>query len=177
GRYFEACLNPMGYSRQFDFLGNSIACLLKLGTLEQRTSILETGQSIVHNLPLKLCPAFWPPIFETDPEWPSLHLSFKDKFRNEPFRYHNGGSWPMVTGWWGSALLTEGYRDDAIAVLNTLHVANSLGQDENVWEFNECFTSITGAPDGVTPCAWSAAAPLMLNAQLSGRSSLTFGNP
>lgn len=174
---FQASLSPTGYGRQFDFFGNALATLLQLGTSEQRTALLDHGQQVVEKLVLHICPAFWPPVFEGDPEWASLTAYFRDKFSNVPFHYHNGGSWPMVTGWWGSALTVEKRRDEAIELLNHLQTANALGREGRHWEFNECFSSLTGEPNGVTPCAWSASAPLLLASMLAGSTRLCMANP
>lgn len=173
---FEASFNPTGYSRQFDFLGNAIAVLLKLGTAEQREKLLDDGQQIISTLMLKICPAFWPPIFEGEPEWHGLSAHYRDKFSNFPFHYHNGGSWPMVSGWWGAALLAENRRTGAEQLLQSLQFANSLGNDDATWEFNECFSSLTGEPQGTTPCAWSASAPLLLNGLLEEQAGLYLCN-
>lgn len=164
--YFQAALSPTGYSRQFDFFGNALAVILGLGSFEQREMILDHGQSIIRNVVLKIAPSFWPPIFQGDPEWATISAAYGHSFRNNPFEFHNGGSWPVVTGWWGAALISEGRRDDAIELLNQLHVANAIGQEGREWEFSECFSSLTGEPQGAPMTGWSASAPLLLHALL-----------
>lgn len=175
--YFEASMSPTGYARQFDFFGNALIVLLQLGSNQQRSTLIDYGQNIVQTSQLGICPSFWPPIFEEDPEWYHLSSNYRDKFSNTTFHYHNGGSWPMVTGWWGAALCKESRVDDATELLNHMQVANAKGRGDSSWEFNEVFSSLSGEPHGVAPCAWSASAPLFLNALIKGVGDLYMANP
>ena len=108
---------------------------------------------------LGLLPAFWPPIFEQDEHWSLLKNNCKYEFRNFPYEFHNGGSWTMVNGFYGIALVTKGEKEKALQVLEKINNANA----RNDFSFYENFNTLTEAPNGVAFCAWSAAATVLLH--------------
>ncbi|WP_245896330.1 glucosidase family protein [Flavobacterium sediminis] len=102
------------------------------------------------------------PIFENDEHWNLLKDNCKYEFRNYPYEFHNGGSWPMVNGFFGLALLFKSEQTKAKAILDRINEANSL----NDFSFFENFNSNTSMPNGVSFCAWSAAAAILLQQSL-----------
>ena len=111
---------------------------------------------------LKLLPAFWPPIQDKDLDWNLLKNNYKYEFRNHPNEFHNGGSWAMINGFFGVALLSKSKKEDALVILNAINEINAVED----FSFYENFNSKTKLPNGIPFCAWSAAATVILNQSL-----------
>ncbi len=161
--FMPCSFSPAGYKSQFDAFANSLALLLNIGSEEFQKTILYYSESIKNKTDLKLIPAFWPPIQNTDLDWHVLKNNCKFEFRNYPNEFHNGGSWPMVNGFYGLALLKLGKEDEANELLNSIHQANSIED----YGFYENFNTQTTAPNGVKFCAWSAAAAVILHQSIN----------
>lgn len=151
--------SPAGYKIQFDAFANSLALFLNIGAKSFQQDILEYSLALKKEMPLQLLPAFWPPIHETDLDWNLLKNNCKYEFRNYPHEFHNGGSWAMVNGFYGLALLSKGNNQEASQVLKAINAINAFED----FSFYENFNSATKAPNGVPFCAWSAAATVMLH--------------
>ncbi len=173
--FYLPCLKPSGYSHQFDSFSNALAVLLGLPQSDQEKKLIHYGQKLIQTLPLKMVPAFWPPIEPEDKDWMDLQDNYSVQFRNEPYHYHNGGSWPMVNGWWGLALLSTGYSEPATDLLNAIHDFNRKSQDsDHDWGFYEFGDTKTGDPKGTQHCSWSAAGAVMVQQGLENK-TLFFG--
>jgi GH15 family glucan-1,4-alpha-glucosidase len=157
--FMPCTFSPAGYKSQFDAFANSLALLLNIGDDAFQDTILNYFETLKEQMPLELIPAFWPPINESDLDWNLLKNNCKYEFRNYPYEYHNGGSWSMVNGFYGLALLSKNKKGDAQKLLKQINSANSVDD----YSFHENFNSQTKAPNGVAFCAWSAAATVMLN--------------
>ncbi|TRX42389.1 glycoside hydrolase 100 family protein [Flavobacterium restrictum] len=157
--YMPCSFSPAGYKTQFDAFANSLALCLNIGSLEFQEIILSYSLSLKAEMPMQLLPAFWPPILESDLDWNLLKNNCKYEFRNYPNEFHNGGSWAMVNGFYGLALLTKGQNQEANQLLDAINEANARED----FSFYENFNSQTKAPNGVPLCAWSAAATVMLH--------------
>lgn len=156
--FMPCSFSPAGYKTQFDAFANSLALYLKIGSEEFQNAIVNYSIALKNERLLHLLPAFWPPIEETDVDWTLLKNNCKYEFRNYPYEFHNGGSWAMVNGFFGLALLSQGKSAEAIEVLEAINKINAI---EN-YSFYENFNSKTGEQNGVPFCAWSAAAAVML---------------
>ena len=161
--YMPCSFSPSGYKTNFDAFANSLAVILNIGTDAMQNSILHHASTLASETKLGLVPAFWPPIFESDEHWNLLKNNCKYEFRNFPYEFHNGGSWSMVNGFLGLALLSKSERVKATTILNKIQDANALCN----YSFYENFNTNTEAPNGVTFCAWSAAAEVMLQQSLN----------
>lgn len=157
GDFMPCSFSPAGYKTQFDAFANSLAILLNIGSKDFQEKTIQHAEAIRNQKPLKLIPAFWPPIKETDADWNLLKNNFKYEFRNYPNEFHNGGSWPMVNGFYGLALLAQ--NQDAKTLLEAINNAN---QKED-FSFYENFNTETEMPNGVPFCTWSAAATVLLH--------------
>lgn len=175
-RYWLPALTPGGYFSQFDGFSNALAILMGLSSPEQNEQTLDHGELIIEQTGSGLVPIFWPPIQEGEPLWHDLQANFKYRFKNVPFHSHNGGVWPMVTGWWGMALHKAGRTGDAESMLEALHAFNRQG-DENIgeWAFYEHGHGQTGKPLGVPRTSWSAAAQVLLQDALDGKQLVGMG--
>lgn len=161
-KYMPCSFSPAGYKTQFDAFANSLALYLNIGSNNFQNTILEYSIALKNEMELQLLPAFWPPIKETDLDWNLLKNNCKYEFRNYPNEFHNGGSWSMVNGFYGLALLSKGKNKEADALLTAINEANAI---EN-FSFYENFNSETKAPNGVPFCAWSGAATVLLHQSL-----------
>lgn len=157
--FMPCSFSPAGYKTQFDAFANALVLLLNIGGASFQNEILNSFEIIKNETSLKLIPAFWPPIEETDLDWNLLKNNCKYEFRNYPYEFHNGGSWSMVNGFYGLALLSKNQKEAAIQVLNSINNANEI---EN-FSFFENFNTKTSKPNGVAFCAWSAAATVFLH--------------
>ena len=161
--YMPCSFSPSGYKTNFDAFANLLAVILNIGTDAMQNSILHHATTLASETKLGLVPAFWPPIFERDEHWNLLKNNCKYEFRNFPYEFHNGGSWSMVNGFLGLALLSKSETKKATTILNKIQDANALGN----YSFYENFNTNTEAPNGVSFCAWSAAAEVMLQQSLN----------
>jgi GH15 family glucan-1,4-alpha-glucosidase len=157
--FMPCSFSPAGYKTQFDAFANSLALVLNIGSDDFQNIILNYALKLKKEMPLQLLPAFWPPITETDVDWNLLKNNCKYEFRNYPNEFHNGGSWSMVNGFYGLALLTKSKKEEAIQVLEAINKINAIED----YSFYENFNSQTKHPNGVPFCAWSAAATVMLH--------------
>ena len=160
--FMPCSFSPSGYKIQFDAFANSLALFINIGTDDFQNKITTYCSTLTSEMSLGLLPAFWPPIFEQDEHWSLLKNNCKYEFRNFPYEFHNGGSWTMVNGFYGIALLTKGEKEKAIQVLEKINAANA----RNDFSFYENFNTQTEAPNGVAFCAWSAAATVLLHQSL-----------
>jgi GH15 family glucan-1,4-alpha-glucosidase len=161
--FMPCSFSPAEYKPQFDAFANSLALILNIGSEKFQDSILKHFATLKSQMPLELIPAFWPPIKESDLDWNLLKNNCKYEFRNFPYEYHNGGSWPMVNGFYGLALLYKNKKNEAIAILTAINEVNKV---EN-YSFYENFNSKTKQPNGVPFCTWSAAATVILHQSIN----------
>lgn len=161
--YMPCSFSPAGYKTQFDAFANSLALFLNIGSKDFQNNILVYSIKLKNEMPLQLLPAFWPPIKENDLDWNLLKNNCKYEFRNYPNEFHNGGSWSMVNGFYGLALLAKAKNSEALQILNAINEANAVED----FSFYENFNSETKEPNGVPFCAWSAAATVMLHQSIN----------
>lgn len=160
--YLPCSFSPSGYKTQFDAFANSLLILLGIGSKDIHTSIIDYAFDLSNSKPLGLVPAFWPPVKEGDEHWGLLKNNCKYEFRNFPNEFHNGGSWCMVNGFFGLALLSQSEKDKATQILDHIHKANA----QYDFSFYENFNTQTKEPNGVSYCAWSAAAAVLIHQTL-----------
>lgn len=166
---FVPCsFSPSGYKTPFDAFANSLLVMLDLAPETLNQSILDYGIDLAQATSMGLLPAFWPPVFETDDYWSLLKNNCKYEFRNHPYEFHNAGSWPMVNGFFGCALLSKNKTQAAQALLEHIHQANAVQE----YSFFENFNTQTAEPNGVAYCAWSAAAAVLLHQRLTSNFNL-----
>lgn len=157
--YMPCSFSPAGYKTHFDAFAHSLVLLLNIGSNDFQQAIIEHAEKTRTKTVLKLIPAFWPPIEEKDADWNLLKNNFKYEFRNYPNEFHNGGSWPMVNGFYGLALIAKQKNKEAKSLLEAINDAN---QKEN-FSFYENFNTKTEMPNGIAFCTWSGAATVLLH--------------
>lgn len=169
-RYMPCSFNPAGYKNRYDAFANALSLLLNLGSPEFQNNQIEYMMELAGQQPLGLVPAFWPPVFAGEEDWHLLKNNCKYEFRNHPYEFHNGGSWPMVNGFCGMALVQRGCIAEANQLREQLDDANALED----FAFYENFNTQTMAPNGVPQCTWSAAGSVLLYTHLFSQKPLLF---
>ncbi|MBI2415174.1 MAG: glycogen debranching protein [Candidatus Kerfeldbacteria bacterium] len=148
--YWMASFSPFGYSVQFDSWANILASVFGLANVDQARVI---DQFIAEHFAEKthyLLPAFYPVITETDSAWTELNQSYSFAFKNKPHHYHNGGLWPMITGWYVIDLVRRGHSALAKQYLAAIAAANA----NTFYEYRVGDTYATG---GTPQLTWNAA--------------------
>lgn len=151
------------FGEEGDVFGNVLAVLLGLadGRAARRTLDALTAAQVGDPYPVR---AVTRPIRPSSSSW----RAYMGRHRqNHAWQYHNGGIWPMVGGFWITALVAAGRSGQARAQLLRLAQACRLGN----WAFTEWLHGQTLALRGVPGQSWNAAAFLMAeDAVTNGRS-------
>lgn len=168
-RYWMASFSPSGYGYRFDALGNILASLLDVADDEQRNNVDEYIDHELAQGELPLLPAFHPVIEPVDEDWEHLQIMFSYTFKNKPYEFHNGGLWPMVTGFYVADLARRQKHQAAHHYLQAVHRANALTMDGEDWAFPEYVHGQKFTPGGTRQQGWSAAAAIIGHHALEGQ--------
>lgn len=154
--------SPAGYQRYFDGLAHALALLADLGTDEQRQRTVDYVETLEQQTGSKLLPAFWPVIQPGTDAWQQLEVNhLYGQLKNQPYKYHNGGLWPVLTGLYATGIARHGQRERAASLLQALNEANEQGRDGERWEFAEYHHARTFEPLGTKHVAWSGASAVL----------------
>jgi hypothetical protein len=160
--YWLPSFSSAGYEVYFDGLAHALALLIGLGDDEQRVQTESYVQALEGSVGSPLLPAFWPVILPDDPRWNALELNhLYGEVKNQPYLYHNGGLWPMVTSLYCLGLVRQGQRERALHMLAALNQANARGREGREWEFAEFHHGQTYEPLGNPHQLWSATAGIL----------------
>ena len=170
-RYWMASFSPSGYSYRFDAFANILASLFDVADDAQRNNVDAYIFSEALNDKLDLIPAFHPVIKPVDEDWEHLQVMFSYTFKNMPYEYHNGGLWPMVTGFYACDLARRGRQEKAQKLVEGLNRANAMPMDNEPWGFAEYIHGRTLKPRGTKHQGWSAAAAVIGQRALEGQSA------
>lgn len=165
--YWVPFFSAHGYGYRFDAFANVLASLVDVADDSQRQRVDHFITQRVAGTP-QLLPAFHPVIEPDDIDWERLQVSFSYQFRNQPYEYHNGGLWPMLTGFYVADLAQRGQTEQAERFLNGIHWANSLAMDGEGWSFPEFVHGRDFKPGGTRQQGWSAAAAVIGKHALEG---------
>ncbi len=141
--YYLPYLSFRQIGEWFDSLGNLLAILSGVASPIQADTILEFVRR--YGLAEQPICAIYPPVQPGDQDWRDYYGSL-----NTPNRYHNGGIWPFIGGFYIGALVKCGRMNEAVSSLHSLARLNRQG------EFNEWHHGETGEPLGVCGQGWSA---------------------
>jgi glycogen debranching enzyme len=168
-RYWLPSFAPQGYGYRFDAFANVLTSLLGVATDEQRGIVDDYICGLLEPRTIRLLPAFYPVIRPIDDDWEDLQTTFSYTFKNNPHEYHNGGLWPMITGFYAADLAQRGRQEEARACLRGVHEANALKMDGEMWSFPEYVHGKKYTPGGTRHQGWSAAAAVIADAALKGQ--------
>lgn len=169
GLHWLPAFSPTGYGYRFDTLANVLASLLGVANDAQRRRVDQFINDTLISEDQRVLPAFHPVIKPVDEDWHELQVMFSYTFKNRPYEFHNGGRWPMVTGFYVADLAQRGCRQEAEAFLQAIHRANALSMEGQAWSFPEFIHGETGAPGGTRQQGWSAAAAVIGHHALRGQ--------
>jgi glycogen debranching enzyme len=156
GRNSDLYLSFVNFSffgEEGDVFGNVLAVLLGLAdkTASTRTLDALTKKRVGDPYPVRA--VTWP-IKRNNSLWRPYMARHRQNF---VWQYHNGGIWPMVGGFWVTALVAAGRLEQAKAELIKLARVCALRN----WRFTEWLHGKTLAPRGMPGQSWNAAAFLM----------------
>jgi hypothetical protein len=146
-------------SERFDLLGNSLAILCGIGSssrvrslikwIEAESAALRRNGELVVGLP----PSLFPYIRPEDPDWMPRYAKY-----NPPGKYHNGGVWPFICGFYVAALVAAGRQQLAERKLVALaELVRPAHKAKVEFGFNEWLCAQDGTPGGEDWQSWSAA--------------------
>ena len=141
------------FGEEGDVFGNVLAVLLGLADARASTRTLDALTRARVNDPYPVR-AVTRPIKRNSSLWRPYMARHRQNFA---WQYHNGGIWPMVGGFWITALVKAGRTQQAAAELTRLARVCALGN----WAFTEWLQGKTLAPRGMPGQSWNAAAFLM----------------
>ncbi len=167
GSQWMPFFSPTGYGYRFDAFANVLVSLLDVADDHQRAAVDHTIDGMV-NEKLPLLPAFHPVIRPVDEDWEDLQMTFSYSFKNKPYEYHNGGLWPLITGFYVADLARRGLVDRAERFVGALHRANSLEMEGEPWSFPEYVHGKKLVAEGNRHQGWSAAVALLAEQAMAG---------
>jgi hypothetical protein len=165
--YWMPSFSSSGYSYRFDAFANVLASLFDVANDEQRNTVDKFINDICHD-DMPVLPAFHPVIQQMDKDWKELKVMFSYTFRNKPYEFHNGGLWPMLTGFYVADLARRGKMKEARRYLQGIHTANALEMEGEEWGFPEFVHGKKLTPGGTYRQGWSAAATVIGHHALQG---------
>lgn len=167
---------PHGYGYRFDSFANILVSLLDVADDEQRKNVQRYIKTAIMADGEQMLPAFFPVIKPMDKDWDDLHMTFSYTFKNNPHEYHNGGLWPMISGFQVADLVHQGKHDTAKRFLHKIHQANSLEMDGEQWSFPEYIHGTKHTAGGTCHQGWSAAGAIIGAKALEGQSFFRIGD-
>ncbi len=171
GNHWLPYFSPHGYGYRFDAFANVLVSLLDVANDQQREKMDTYLQNeIMDRKEIKLLPAFHPVITPIDDDWSDLQTMFSYSFKNKPDEYHNGGLWPMITGFYAADLAKRGKHDSAKEYVMGIMQANAMEMEGEAWGFPEYVHGTEYTPGGTRHQGWSAAGAIIGYQALQGKS-------
>ncbi|MGD2028730.1 MAG: glycoside hydrolase 100 family protein [Desulfobacterales bacterium] len=161
--------SPHGYGYRFDGLANVLASLLEVSDEVRREKVDTYITDLTENYRIRLLPAFHPVITPVDKDWKDLNITFSYTFKNKPYEYHNGGLWPMITGFYVADLARRNKEETARSFLKGVYAANALKMNSADWSFPEYINGKNFSPGGTRNQCWSAAGAIIGHQALNGK--------
>ncbi|WP_372591859.1 amylo-alpha-1,6-glucosidase [Guyparkeria sp.] len=165
--YWMPFFSPTGYGYRFDAFANVLANLFGVAT-DRQSEQVDAYIAKISPKGMPLLPAFHPIIEPVDRDWESLQMMFSYSFKNKPYEFHNGGLWPMITGFYVADLSSRGHSGKARRHLDAIHAANALAMEDESWSFPEFVHGRELTPGGTRCQGWSAAAAVIAHHALQG---------
>lgn len=168
GKHWLPFFSPLGYGTRFDGMANGLVSLLGVSDEEHDEAVDAFIADELIDEDVMLIPAFHPVITPRDEYWDELKMSFSHTFKNEPYAYHNGGLWPLVTAFYAASLMKRGKTTLARRYRDGIHAANRRERDGRPWAFSEYLNGRSHEPGGAHSMGWSAAAGVIADAYVEG---------
>ena len=168
GCYWMPFFSPASYGYRFDALANVLVSLLDVADDEHRAIVDRFIEHQIVPEGAAILPAFHPVITPKDEDWDELQMSFSYTFKNQPYEFHNGGLWPMITGFYAADLARRGRKEAARHYLRAIHIANASEVNGQSWAFPEYLHGRTLVPGGNTHMGWNAATAIIAHYACEG---------
>ena len=95
-------------------------------------------------------------------DWSSFEFNhLYEQIKNQPYMYHNGGLWPVLTGLYAVGLVSNAQKQRAKQLLTAINAANAQASANEQWHFSEYHHGQSHLPMGTKHMAWSAAAGVL----------------
>lgn len=160
--------SPHGYGYRFDAMANVLASLLDVADNGRRETVDAYIENLTKDYKIRLLPAFHPVITPVDEDWKELNMTFSYTFKNLPYEYHNGGLWPMITGFYVADLAHREKMDVASDFLAGIHKANASDKKDEEWCFPEFINGKDFSSGGTRNQCWSAAGAIIGQRAIEG---------
>lgn len=161
--YWASQFSPCGYDKRWDMAANALVLLMglnsKVDELESYLTLLMSRYTV------GLLPVFYPVITPEDSEWFLLNNNFSFQFKNHPFQFHNGGSWPIFSGLLALGFTLNNRDFFSKKILSIHHDVLVTTSPEQL--FSEYWDIRTGTPGGVAKLCFSASGYLLMNTNAS----------
>lgn len=167
--YWLPFFSPHGYGYRFDGMANVFASLFGVSDTQRSEKVQDFISELTSNFDIPLLPAFHPVITPIDEDWDELKITFSYTFKNEPYEYHNGGLWPMITGFYVADLAARNKTEAAQYYLSGIYKGNFTEMDSQPWSFPEYINGKTFKPGGTQNQCWSAAAAIIGHQAYNGK--------
>ncbi|GEJ47874.1 glycoside hydrolase 100 family protein [Chryseobacterium sp. ON_d1] len=155
--FFWASLNANGYDERFDLAGNALALLLDFEIDMQDFS--EFLRDMSNEFKHWMLPVFYPVIFPGDDDWRLLENNYSYSFKNQPYHFHNGGSWPIFLGWLCLGLKKKGIKEIPEKIITQYEtLMNEKGE-----HFREFYSTDKLLPLGTEQLCFSASGYILMS--------------
>ncbi|MEY4351597.1 MAG: hypothetical protein RL078_1676 [Bacteroidota bacterium] len=157
--FLPASFDAAQYTLQWDAAANGLALLLGF-EIPGLTAYIQKFESEKQQL---FIPSFWPVIQRQDAAWALLENQYNYSFKNEPYQFHNGGSWPVMSG-----ILAMGLQKQAAELAHQIgqSYAQFLEQTDHL-QFSEFISTNDFKPGGKQHMCFSASGYLFMQASAS----------
>lgn len=154
--YYFSHFSANGYETLFDMAGNALALYLDFNFDEDafENFLKSLHQEFKH----WMLPVFYPIIKEEDPSWKLLENNYSYDFKNKPFHFHNGGSWPVFLGWLCLAL----NKKKKTEISNKITEQYEKLLQENDFQFHEYYATNDLKAEGTQKLCFSAIGYLLM---------------
>jgi hypothetical protein len=157
--FLPASFDAAQYTVQWDAAANGLALLLGF-EIPGLTAYIKKFETDIQQL---FIPSFWPVIQRQDAAWALLENQYNYSFKNEPYQFHNGGSWPVMSG-----ILAMGLQK------RSTELARQIGQSYEQFlehsdhmHFSEFISTNDFKPGGKQQMCFSASGYLFMQASAS----------
>lgn len=152
--FLPACFDAAQYTLQWDAAANGLALLLGF-EIPGLTAYIKKFETDRQQL---FIPSFWPVIQRQDAAWALLENQYNYSFKNEPYQFHNGGSWPVMSG-----ILAMGLQKQSTELAR--QIAQSYEQfleQTDTFHFSEYISTNDFKPGGKQQMCFSASGYLFM---------------
>ncbi|MFM1852993.1 MAG: hypothetical protein RL164_311 [Bacteroidota bacterium] len=152
--FLPACFDAAQYTLQWDAAANGLALLLGF-EIPGLTAYIKKFESEQQQI---FIPSFWPVIQKQDAAWALLENQYNYQFKNEPYQFHNGGSWPVMSG-----ILAMGLQKQSTELAHQITQSyEQFLEQTDTFHFSEYISTNDFKPGGKQLMCFSASGYLFM---------------